>query len=210
MAVGGDGNAYLIETTNWTTLRALNPGVGENVNGIDFSPDGTMVGLCTQANQNGARLRAFNTATGASMLDKSSTSSCYGVDVSPDNTQVAFGIGYYSTDGGSILVYEHTTGLLVDRIQIARGNNACSQFGNQNPCGDVNGVSWHPGGYHIAAAVDRNYEGVYFLFADLDPDNDGYNSTDQGDGIVDAFPDDGTQWDDTDNDGYGDNFVPVN
>jgi hypothetical protein len=210
MAVGGDGNAYLIETNNWTTLRALNPGTGENVNGIEFSPDGTMVGLCTQANMNGARLRAFNTATGASMLDKTSTSSCYGVDVSPDNTQVAYAIGYYSTDGGSVLVYEHTTGLLVDRIQLARGNNACSQFGGQNPCGDVNGVSWHPDGYHIVAAVDRNYEGVYFLFADIDPDNDGYNSTDQGDGIVDDFPDDGTQWTDTDGDGYGDNPAPAN
>ena len=56
----------------------------------------------------------------------------------------------------------------------------------------------------------RNDEGVYFWFADIDEDNDGYNTTDQGDGIVDAFPSDGTQWNDTDADGFGDNPAPAN
>ena len=52
-------------------------------------------------------------------------------------------------------------------------------------------------------AHGRNDEGVYYWFADIDEDNDGYNTTDQGDG--DRVPVDGTQWDDTDDDGYGDN-----
>ena len=45
--------------------------------------------------------------------------------------------------------------------------------------------------------------------ADVDEDNDGYNTTDQGDGVVDAFPTDGSQWNDTDGDGYGDNPDPA-
>ena len=209
MAVGEDGNSYLIETTNWTTLRAFNPGIGEMVNAIAISADGNMVAMCTASAGQGSRLRAFATQTGSSMLDKTATSSCYGLGISPDSRQIAYAIGYYGSDGGSVLIYQHTTGLLVDRIELARGTSACSQFGGQNPCGDVNGVSWHPGGYNLVSAVDRNYQGIYFLFADLDSDNDGYNSTDQGDGIVDAFPDDGTQWNDTDNDGYGDNPDPA-
>ncbi|DAC11408.1 MAG TPA: hypothetical protein D7H86_07565, partial [Candidatus Poseidoniales archaeon] len=45
----------------------------------------------------------------------------------------------------------------------------------------------------------------YIWFADLDPDDDGWNTSDQGDGRQDAFPDEGTQWNDTDGDGFGDN-----
>ena len=60
----------------------------------------------------------------------------------------------------------------------------------------------------IAQAFGKDDEGVYLWFADLDPDSDGWNSSDQGDGKVDAFPDEGTQWQDSDNDGYGDNPLP--
>ena len=61
----------------------------------------------------------------------------------------------------------------------------------------------------IAQAFGKDDEGVYLWFADLDPDGDGWNSSDQGDGKVDAFPDEGTQWQDSDNDGYGDNPLPA-
>ncbi|MGB1678715.1 MAG: hypothetical protein ACPHFV_01590 [Poseidonia sp.] len=209
MAVGGDGTAYLIETAGWTTVRAMNPGAGSNVNGIDFSPDGNAIAMCTAYDNGNSRLRVFNASSGASLFNQQATSSCYGTDISPDGTQVAFAIGYYSSDGGKLLVYEISNSLLVDGISLARGNNACTQSGGQNPCGNVNGASWHPDGVHIVSAVSRNFNGVYFLFADLDSDNDGYNSTDQGDGIVDAFPDEGTQWNDTDGDGYGDNPAPA-
>lgn len=210
MAVGGEGTAYLVETAGWTTVRAMNPGAGSDVHSIDISPDGNTIAMCTGYDNGASRLRVFNTSSGASILNQQATSSCYGVDISPDGTQVAFAIGYYSTNGGSVMVYEIDTSLLVDTIQIARGGNTCSQSGNGNPCGNVNSASWHPDGVHITAGVSRNYEGLYFLFADLDSDNDGYNSTDQGDGVVDAFPEDGTQWNDTDGDGYGDNPAPAN
>ena len=62
----------------------------------------------------------------------------------------------------------------------------------------------------MVLSVGRNDEGVYFWHADIDPDMDGWNSTDQGDGKVDAFPSDGTQWEDTDGDGFGDNPPPAN
>ena len=210
MAVGGEGNSYLIETAGWTTVRAMNPGIGSDVHSIDVSSDGNTIAMCTGYDNGNSRLRVFNTSSGASILNQQATSSCYGADISPDGTQVAFTIGYYSTNGGSILVYEISTSLLVDTIQVARGSNTCSQSGNSNPCGNVNSASWHPDGIHIAAGVSRNYRGLYFLYADLDGDNDGYNSTDQGDGVVDAFPEDGTQWNDTDGDGYGDNPAPAN
>ena len=74
----------------------------------------------------------------------------------------------------------------------------------------IYGVAWSPDSTHIVTAHGRNDEGVYYWFADIDEDNDGYNTTDQGDGVVDAFPSDGTQWDDTDDDGYGDNPAPAN
>jgi len=209
MAVGGDGNAYLINTSSWATIRAMNPGSGANVNSIDISPDGNTIAMCTAFDNGVSQLRAFRTSDGASILSKTGTSSCYGVDVSPDSNQVAYTIGYYGSDGGRSVIYEMQSGTLIDTMTVARGNNACTQNGGQNPCGNVNSASWHPDGFHIALAVSRNFDGLYFMFADLDPDNDGYNSTDQGDGIVDAFPDDGTQWDDTDNDGYGDNPAPA-
>jgi len=210
MAVGGEGNSYLVETAGWTTVRAMNPGAGSDVHSIDVSSDGNTIAMCTGYDNGNSRLRVFNTSSGASILSQQASSSCYGVDISPDGTQVAFTIGYYSTNGGSILVYEISTSLLVDTIQIARGSSTCSQNGNSNPCGNVNSASWHPDGIHLTAGVSRNYQGLYFLYADLDGDNDGYNSTDQGDGVVDAFPEDGTQWNDTDGDGYGDNPAPAN
>ena len=86
---------------------------------------------------------------------------------------------------------------------------ADAQSGNNNQCGVMYGVAWSPDATHINMAHGRNDEGVYYWFANIDEDNDGYNTTDQGDGIVDAFPE-GTQWNDTDADGYGDNPAPAN
>ena len=44
-----------------------------------------------------------------------------------------------------------------------------------------------PDNTRIVTAHGENDEGVYYWFADIDEDNDGYNTTDQGDGIIDAF-----------------------
>ena len=61
----------------------------------------------------------------------------------------------------------------------------------------------------LVTAYGRNDEGIHYWIADIDEDNDGYNTSNQGDGVVDAFPTDGTQWNDTDGDGYGDNPAPA-
>ncbi|MGB0787697.1 MAG: WD40 repeat domain-containing protein, partial [Candidatus Poseidoniaceae archaeon] len=146
MAVGGDGNAYLINTSAWTTVRAMNPGSGANVHSIDISPDGNTIAMCTGYDNGVSQLRAFRTSDGASILSKTGTSSCYGVDVSPDSNQVAYTIGYYSTNGGTSVIYEIQSGTLIDTLSVARGSNTCSQSGNSNPCGNVNSASWHPDG----------------------------------------------------------------
>ena len=71
---------------------------------------------------------------------------------------------------------------LTDLVQ-----GSCSS-GNNNNCGTIYGATWSPDSSHIVIAHGRNDEGVYYWYADIDEDNDGYNTTDQGDGIVDAFP----------------------
>ena len=104
-------------------------------------------------------------------------------------------------------VFDTDTGNAIDSLLQPRPNN-CQGTQNNN-CGRTYGVSWSPDGSRIAQAYGTNDEGLYIWFADLDPDNDGWNTSDQGDGRSDAFPDDGTQWNDTDNDGYGDNPLPA-
>ncbi|GIS27476.1 MAG: hypothetical protein CM15mP128_2350 [Methanobacteriota archaeon] len=73
-------------------------------------------------------------------------------------------------------------------------------FGGSNNCGIYGLVSPDIpilGRPRTAEGTRRGTSGT-----DIDEDNDGYNPTDQGDGIVDASSD-GSQWDDSDGDGYG-------
>jgi hypothetical protein len=112
---------------------------------------------------------------------------------------------WYQADGNTARVYNSDTGVQVDAFSGPRPSGCTS--GNNNNCGQIEGVTWSPDGTHIVTAHGRNDEGVYYWYADIDEDNDGYNSTDQGDGVVDAFPSDGSQWADSDGDGYGDNMV---
>ena len=139
---------------------------------------------------------------------KSGSTSCYSSDFSPDGTQVIFGFGWYAGDGATAKIYDIDTGNSVDDLVQPRPGG-CTSTGGGNNCGQNNGLSWSPDGARIAQAFGKDDEGVYLWFADLDPDSDGWNSSDQGDGKVDAFPDEGTQWQDSDNDGYGDNPLPA-
>ena len=88
---------------------------------------------------------------------------------------------------------------------------AAARQAKGNNCGQIegyrSGALWDS--THIVTAHGRNDEGVYYWYADFDEDNDGYNTTDQGDGVVDAFPSEGSQWADADGDGYGDNPAPT-
>ena len=201
LVAGGNGEAYIVETNTWTTTYTIGTPAG-TVNDVAWSPDGERISVCegyTQG-QGGSRLRIFNTGNWANHKTWSHTTSCLATDFSPDGKQVIYGGSYYEADGAKMRVFEVTTGNSIDTLLQPRPNN-CQGVQNNN-CGRTYGVSWDPDGSRIAQAYGTNDEGLYIWFADLDPDNDGWNTSDQGDGKSDAFPDDGTQWQDSDNDGY--------
>ena len=208
LIAGGNGEAYIVETSTWSTTYTINTPAG-SVNDVAWSPDGQRVSVCegyTQG-QGGSRLRLFNTGNWVNHKTWSHTTSCLSTDFSPDGKQVVYGGSYYEADGAKMKIFDVDTGNAIDTLLQPRPNN-CQGTQNNN-CGRTYGVSWAPDGSRIAQAFGTNDEGFYIWFADLDPDNDGWNTSDQGDGRSDAFPDDGTQWNDTDNDGYGDNPLPA-
>ena len=208
MVVGGESDAFIVDTTSWSTIQTIGTPAG-TVNDVAWSPDGEKISVCegyTQG-QSGSRLRLFNTANWANHKTWSHSTSCLSTDFSPDSKQVVYGGSYYEADGGKMRVFDTDTGNAIDSLLQPRPNNCQGTQGNN--CGRTYGVSWSPDGSRIAQAYGTNDEGLYIWFADLDPDNDGWNTSDQGDGRSDAFPDDGTQWNDTDNDGYGDNPLPA-
>ncbi len=208
LVAGGNGEAYIVETSTWTTTYTIGTPAG-SVNDVAWSPDGERISVCegyTQG-QGGSRLRLFNTANWANHKTWSHTTSCLSTDFSPDGKQVVYGGSYYEADGAKMKVFEVSTGNSIDNLLQPRPNN-CQGTQNNN-CGRTYGVSWDPDGSRIVQAFGTNDEGLYIWFADLDPDNDGWNTSDQGDGKSDAFPDEGTQWKDSDSDGYGDNPLPA-
>ena len=169
------------------------------------SPDGNYIIMCGgwEGSSASVDMYQFTGSSWTRIWQKTTSTSCASVDFSSDSTQVAVGMYWYQTDGNTAYVYQVDTGSQVDSVSGPRPGGCSS--GNNNNCGTVYGISWSPDNTRIVTAHGRNDEGVYYWFADIDEDNDGYNTTDQGDGIVDAFPTDGTQWIDTDGDGYGDN-----
>jgi WD40 repeat protein len=207
MVAGAGGEVLVVNTSNQITLRALSAG-NQNYNAVDISPDGNYVAACSAAWGSGSQLRVWRLDDGASILSKTGSTSCYDAEFSPDGAQVAYALGWYGAEGATTMIYEVSTGTTIQSITTPRPGG-CTSFQGNN-CGQHNGLSWHPGGYDIVLSVGRNDEGVYFWHADIDPDMDGWNSTDQGDGKVDAFPTDGTQWLDSDGDGFGDNPAPAN
>ena len=54
MAVGGDGEVYIVNTTSWWTTRTLTGG-NQNFNAVDISPDGNMVVGCSAAGGGGSQ-----------------------------------------------------------------------------------------------------------------------------------------------------------
>ena len=207
MLVGSSGDFYVVETSTWSTVRS-DSSPNADVNAVSWSPDGKHMAICEGWDGGGSTIRLFAAGSWTQKWSKSMSTSCLSTDFSPDGTQVIFGMSWYQNDGAYSRIYDVTTGNSVDNIAQARPGNC--QSGNGNNCGQSNGLSWSPDGSRIAQAFGRNNEGFYIWFADLDPDNDGWNTSDQGDGKSDAFPDEGTQWNDTDNDGYGDNPLPAN
>ena len=205
LLIGSNNDFYVVETSTWSTVKSENSPNGA-VNAVDWSPDGKHMAICEGWDGGGATIRVYAAGSWVQKWSKGTSTSCLATTFSPDGKQVIFGFSYYQTDGSISRIYDVATGNVVDELAQPRPGNCNSG----NGCGTTNGLSWSPDGSRVAQVFARNNEGLYIWFADLDPDSDGWNTSDQGDGRSDSFPDDGSQWNDSDNDGYGDNPLPAN
>lgn len=206
IALASDDDFYIVDIATGTTTYSISSPPA-NVNAIAWSPDGNYIAMCGgwEGNQASFDMYEFSGTSWTLIWQKTTTTSCASTDFSYDSSQVVAGMYWYLGDANSGVVYDSDSGVEIDRFNGPRPGGC----GGSDGCGQMNGIAWSPDSSHIVTAHGRGDEGLYFWFADLDEDNDGYNTTDQGDGVVDAFPSEGTQWDDSDNDGYGDNPAPA-
>ena len=206
IVVAGNGDFYVSNVSSQATVWSITD-PSSSVNAIAWSPDGNYIAMCGGWEGQSASfdMYKFNGVSWTRIWQKTTSTSCYSTDFSFDSSQVVAGMGYYQADGATLRVFNSDSGVQIDAFNAPRPNG-CSGTGGSNGCGINYGASWSPESTHIVSAHGRNNEGVYYWYADIDEDNDGYNSTDQGDGVVDAFPSDGSQWADSDGDGYGDNM----
>ncbi len=210
-AVGGDGVVYVINTSSWQVTRTINHG-SENVRGVDISPDGNWISACddTGLAYQSTVLRVWGLDNGTQVMAKTGTSRCSETRFSPDGSQVGYSFHFYTDDAASVTLYHINSNTLVTRLSARPTGDPCTDTtAPPNVCGRMYGFDWHPNGLDIISVMGQDNEGVYFWSSNLDPDSDGWNTSDQGDGREDAFPDESTQWNDTDSDGYGDNPAPA-
>ena len=193
IVIGGPEDIWIYETSGWTLNRTINSNRGRN-NAVAWSPDGNTIATCEEYEGSGARVRLYEVASGLQNWYYATSTSCNDVEYSPDGTQVAASMRYYQSDGAKVRIFkvDASSDTIVDTLDASSGDN-----------GEINGLDWHPGGDYIISAHGRNDEGIYHWIVDPDIDNDGVLNAD------DAFPEDSTQWDDTDTDGYGDNPAPA-
>ena len=201
LVVGGYEALYIIDTDTWGPNRTISNAFS-SLNSVHYSPDGNMISACSAWGGSNARARVYDALTGAQEWSYTTSTSCNDAAWSPDSSQVAFTHTYYQADGASINIFFSTSGTKIDTLTAPRPGG-CTSGGGGNNCGNVYGIDWHPDGNYIISAHGRNDEGVYHWLVDPDMDNDGYLNPD------DAFPEDGTQWNDTDGDNYGDNPTPA-
>ena len=201
MVIGGNEIIFIYDTDTWTSNRTISNAFS-SLSSVHYSPDGNMISACSSWGGSDARAKVYNANTGAEEWSYTTSTSCNDAAWSPDSSQVAFSHTYYRSDGASINVFFSATGVKIDTLSAPRPGG-CTSSGNGNNCGTIYGVDWHPDGNHIISAHGRNDEGIYHWVVDPDMDNDGYLNPD------DAFPEDPSQWNDTDGDNYGDNPDPA-
>jgi len=208
IALAGNGEFYIVNVSSRATVYTLTNPPGA-VNAIAWSSDGTYIAMCGgwEGSSSSFDMYEFSGSQWVRIWEKTVSTSCYSTDFSYDSSQVGAGMAWYQGDGNTARIYDSDSGVEIDTFAGPRPGGCTS--GNNNQCGQIEGMAWSPDSTRIVTAHGRNDEGVYYWFADLDEDNDGYNTTDQGDGVVDAFPSEGSQWEDLDNDGYGDNPAPA-
>ncbi|MDP6906984.1 MAG: hypothetical protein QF440_06155 [Candidatus Thalassarchaeaceae archaeon] len=201
IVVGGNEKIFMLETDSWTINRTISNAFS-TLNSVHYSPDGNMISACSSWGGSNARAKVYNAITGAEVWSYTTSTSCNDAAWSPDSSQVAFTHTYYQSDGASINIFFATSGTKIDTLSAPRPGG-CTGSGGSNNCGTIYGADWHPDGNYIISAHGRNDEGIYHWLVDPDMDNDGYLNPD------DAFPEDGTQWNDTDGDNFGDNPAPA-
>jgi len=201
IVIGGNEKIFIWDTDTWSENRTISNAFS-TLNSVHYSPDGNMISACSSWGGSNARAKVYNAITGAEEWSYTTSTSCNDAAWSPDSSQVAFTHTYYQSDGASINIFFSATGVKLDTLSAPRPGG-CTSSGGGNNCGTIYGADWHPDGNHIISAHGRNDEGVYHWMVDPDMDNDGYLNPD------DAFPEDGTQWNDTDGDNFGDNPAPA-
>ena len=208
LALGGAGEVFLLDAKNGfsqiTTSLTITSSEFPRVNGLSWSPDGNMLAVCDQYQSTtvGHSVYLYNTITWVKQWEEQLSTSCLDVEFSPDSRQVAAAAFWYGADGDSVKVFNALSGSIVD---IMSGNSG----DESTPDPSVYDIAWSPDGINFIVA--HGYEDVRLSFweGDDDPDNDGWPTIDRGNGDVDAFPLDGTQWVDSDDDGFGDNPSPA-
>jgi WD40 repeat protein len=206
IAMAGNGDFYISNVSSGATVYSISS-PPSTVNDIAWSPDGNYIAMCGgwEGSSASIDMYEFTGSTWSVAYGAQTTTSCASIEFSPDGTQVAAGMYWYLADAVTVYIVETDTGTTIDSFSGPK-DGSC---GGNDECGTIYGLSWSPDSSHLVTAHGRYDEGVYFWFADIDEDNDGYNTTDQGDGVVDAFLSEGSQWNDTDNDGFGDNPAPA-
>ena len=201
--IGGREDIWVYETETWTQNETLNTNRG-SLNSIAWSPDGNSIAVCEAYTGGGARVRMIDYYSMNERWVYETSTSCNSVAFSPDSTQVAAAHTYYQSDGASIRIFKthDTTATIIDTLAAPRPGG-CTSSGGGNDCGSIYGLDWHPNGTYIISAHGRNDEGIYHWSVNPDIDGDGVLNQD------DAFPEDNSQWNDTDNDGFGDNSLPA-
>lgn len=197
LLIGGYDNFYIYYANNQTLYRTVTPNFSY-MNAVAWSPDGNMVSICEGWGGSNARARVYHALNGTQIFSYTTSTSCLDTAWSPDSSQIAFSHSYYRADGASINIFDARTGTKLDTLSAPRPGN-CYSGGGGNNCGRINGIDWHPNGNYIISAHGRNDEGIFHWIVNPDIDGDGVLNPD------DAFPEDGTQWNDSDGDGYGDN-----
>ena len=184
IALAGNGDFYVANVTSQQTMSSVSSPPAA-INNIAWSPDGNYIAMCGGWEGSSASVDMYE-YTGSSWSVAwgfQTTTSCASVEFSPDGRHIAAGLYWYGADAVTTYIAETTTGAAIDNFSGPRPGG-CTGFGGSNNCGIIYGLSWSPDSTHIVTAHGRGDEGVYFWYADIDEDNDGYNSTDQGDGIV--------------------------
>lgn len=200
IVIGGREDIWVYNTATWVQNATRNTNRG-SINAVDWSPDGKSIAVCEAWESSGARIRMIDYPSMSQRWVYDTSTSCQDIVFSPDSTQVAGSHTYYQSDGASIRIFNTygSSPSIIDTLSAPRPGG-CTSGGGGNDCGTIYGLDWHPDGYYIISAHGRNDDGIYHWKVDPDKDGDGYLNP------VDAFPEDATQWNDTDLDGYGDNL----